>query len=147
MPLTTYIPEFPYKQNQIILSSDRVMLHSKRDSIFLFGKQAVSVSTPGTFNVDAEVGVTVATPTIELGIDAKLIGHPVLRTKDFVTQLERLLDQLESFASVMTQLRSNSTGLAASIPLIVSQAEILKNVTADVKNKIPGTYSNTTYTL
>ena len=146
MPLTQYTPEFPYKQNQIILTSDRVVLHSKSDSIFLFGKQAVGVSTNGTFNVDARVGMTVATPIIELGADAKLIGHPVLKSKAFVRQLDRLLTQIESFAEAMTQLKSDSIGLAESIPVIVSQAEVLKKTTADVKVKIPSTYSQTTYT-
>ena len=46
-------PEFPYKGNQVIISSGRVLLHAKEDFIFLFGKKGVGISTPNTFNIDA----------------------------------------------------------------------------------------------
>ncbi len=34
-----YVPEFPYKGKQIIISSGRVIVHAKEDSVFLFGKK------------------------------------------------------------------------------------------------------------
>ncbi len=48
-----YKPVFPYKGNQLILTSDRVTLHAKNDAIFLFGKQAVGLSSTNTINLDA----------------------------------------------------------------------------------------------
>jgi hypothetical protein len=147
MPLTDYKPEFPYRSNQIILTSNRVVLHSKSDSIFLFGKQAVSVSTNGSFNIDTAKGITMAAPAIELGIEAKKVGHPLIKTKEFIEQLDRLLSQIATFAEAIGQLRSNSIDLAAAMPLIAIQADFLKSVAEDVKLKIPGTYSNITYTL
>jgi hypothetical protein len=149
MPLTAYSPEFPYKQNQIILSSDRITVHSKKDSIFLFAKQAVSISTTGTVNVDATVGMTVAAPIIEFGIDARVrgVGHPIIKTYDFITQLNRLLGQLKVFAGAIKELKSEGTGLSQAVPLIVAQAKILEDIAVDVQAKLPGTYSTTTYTV
>lgn len=159
MPLTQYKPDFPYKQNQIILSSDRIVLHSKKDSIFLFGQKAVAISTNGTLNVDAKIGMTVAAPVIELGADASIdgIGDPLIKAGDFMTQLSRILTQLELLAGALMILKSESTGFAASVPVITAQARLLKDVTADVKARFVtkggglntefGPYSKTTYTV
>ena len=46
-------PVFPYKGNQLILTSDRVTIYSKNDAVFIFGKEAVSISSVKTINLDA----------------------------------------------------------------------------------------------
>ena len=66
-----YRPVFPYKGNQLILTSDRVTLHAKNDAIFLFGKQAVGLSSPNTINLDAGTKIILAGPVVELGNKAK----------------------------------------------------------------------------
>ena len=73
-----YKPQFPYKGDQIILSSDRVLLHSKNDSVFLFGKQAVSLSSTKTINLDAIDKVLISTNKIELGNEAEALGEPLV---------------------------------------------------------------------
>ena len=49
-----YKPEFPYLGEQIIINSGRVILNSKDDSVFLFGKKAIGFSSAGTINFDAD---------------------------------------------------------------------------------------------
>jgi len=69
-----YKPVFPYKGNQLILSSERVTLHAKNDAIFLFGKKAVGLSSTNTINLDASNKVIVAAPVIELGNKAESLN-------------------------------------------------------------------------
>ena len=46
-------PKFPYDGNQLILTSDRIMAHSKNDGIFLFGNKMIALSSIQTINLDA----------------------------------------------------------------------------------------------
>ncbi len=142
-----YSPQFPYRGNQVILSSGRVLLHSQDDSIFLFGKKAVAVSTTGTFNVDANNGVVIASPIIELGLTAATAGNQVIRGNDFLQQFDRILLQLEALAADLATLRSNPEDLSEAITRIVGSAEILQGIIKGVRPTLQSTLSNVTYTL
>ena len=48
-----YQPQFPYEGRQIIIDSGRVTLNSKDDTTFLLGREAVSISSGGTVNIDS----------------------------------------------------------------------------------------------
>lgn len=148
MPLTNYRPEFPYKGNQVMISSGRVQLHSKDDSIFLFGKKGVGISTTGLLGVDAVEGITLNAPIIELGLEAKdpKYGQPVIKGTDFFIQMNRLLSALENMATALGELRSDNIGLAKSIPIIKQQATVLQGVIQNLKVQLPTTLSTTTYT-
>lgn len=147
MALTTYSPEFPYKGNQVIISSGRVLLHSKDDSIFLFGKKAVSLSSPGVFTVDAESGVTINAPVIELGLDSSRVGYKVIKGEDYNQQIERLLIQLKFLTQALGNLKSNPEDLAKSVVPVRSSARVLSDVIDSVLSKLEGTLSTKTYTL
>lgn len=86
-------PEFPFRNNQIILSSNRIVLHSKSDIIFLFGKGAVSLSSPNTVNIDAGEKVAVYSSRIELGSEPQNM-EPTMKGKTFSVQLAFFLDDL-----------------------------------------------------
>jgi len=146
MALTDYRPEFPYKGNQVIISSGRVLLHSKSDSIFLFGKKAVSVSTPGTFNVDANQGMTVTAPIIELGNNAMEQGEPVAKAETLIVQLNRLLDGIKDLSDALKELKSEPEGLAAAVVLITNKALLLSDTTTSVRGKLVTIASNVTFT-
>ena len=59
--------EFPFTGPQVILSSDRILLHSKKDAIILAGKRAVSLCSTETINLDAKEKIILDSPftTIE----------------------------------------------------------------------------------
>jgi len=82
-----YRPVFPYKGNQLILTSERVTIHSKTDAIFLFGKQAVSLSSTNTINLDASNKIILAGPVIELGNKAKDLGEPIVLGDTLTTRM------------------------------------------------------------
>ena len=114
-------PKFPYKGNQLILSSDRVILHSKSDAIFLFGKQAVSLSSTKTINLDAFDKVLIDCKIIELGSKAETLGEPLILGKTFNRQLTLLLDELASVGTLLAQV--SETDLGASMTYISSAGQ------------------------
>ena len=149
MALTNYKPAFPYKGNQVIISSGRVVAHSKDDAIFLFGKKAVGISTPGTFNVDATKGVTINAPTIELGIGASGAGNgePVVKGQSLIAQLNRLLFQIQALSTALADLKSDSEGFSAALPAIVTQAGLMRDTAKSVEEQLPSILSTVTNTL
>lgn len=116
-------PKFPYKGNQLILSADRVTLHSKSDAIFLFGKQAVSLSSTKTINLDAFEKVLIDCKIIELGSKAQTLGQPVVLGRDLNTQLTLLLTNLANAGTLMTQ--ASESDLGASMQLLASAGQII----------------------
>jgi hypothetical protein len=119
----TFEPKFPYKGNQLILSSDRVLLHAKSDAIFLFGKQAVSLSSTKTINLDAFDKVLIDCKIIELGSRAQTLGQPVVLGRNLNTQLTTLLTKLANAGTLLAQ--ASETDLGASMQLISSAGKII----------------------
>jgi len=138
-------PEFPYKGNQVIISSGRVTHHSKDDFIFLFGKKGVSISSPATFTVDANEKTIITSPLIELGLRARLEGDPVMLGDKTAAQLGQLIDTLVSLAKGLSAL--NESNLSGAIPQIVASAKILSEVAPIIKAQLQTTcQSKTTFT-
>ena len=130
-------PEFPYKGNQVIISSGRVTHHSKDDFIFLFGKKGVSISSPATFTIDANEKTIIASPLIELGLRARLEGDPVMLGNKTATQLGQLIDTLVELANGLVAL--NESNLSGAIPKIVASAKILSEVAPIIKAQLQTT--------
>jgi len=141
-----FVPQFPYKGNQIILSSDRVTLHSKIDGIFLFGKQVVSLSSPQTINLDASQKVLIDSPKIELGHKAELEGEPVVLGEKLNQQLSIMTNAMLTAAVFLKQVSSEDLG--TSMESIRDAAQILydaaQNANAYIDNRL--TLSQNTFT-
>ena len=87
-------PQFPYKGNQIIISSGRVVVHAKDDAVFILGKQAVGISSPKTINLDSNEKILLNCSKIELGYKAESQGEPIILGKTFTRELNRVMVQL-----------------------------------------------------
>lgn len=133
-----YKPVFPYKGNQLILTSDRVTLHAKNDTIFLFGKQAVGLSSTNTINLDAVNKVIVAAPVIELGNKAQDLGEPVVLGNTLNQKLIALLEALDAVAIQLAQASTSKPGKTAQY---ISQAgTYLSSQVNSIKGQLqPGT--------
>lgn len=129
-----YIPVFPYKGNQAIISSGRIIIHAKDDSIFLFGKKAVALSSIGVINMDSFEGVAFSAPKIELGLKAKDEGENIMLGITTNQMLVELLDELERVGSALTQL--SKTGLAGASVAILSAGESLLSKSRIIKNNL-----------
>lgn len=126
-------PEFPYKGDQIILSSERVLIHSNKDAIFLFGKQAVSLSSTKTINLDAVDSVLVDTKLVQLGSRARELGEPVILGRTMVTQISVLLVNLIMASSKLSSVSSEDLGgsmerIREAGDILVKEASRLKTL-------------------
>lgn len=139
-------PVFPYKGNQLILSSDRVTLYSKTDAVFLFGKEAVSISSIKTINLDANEKVLIDCPKIELGSKAEIEGEPVILGEKLNAQLKGLIDGLTTSAILMKQVSSGNIG--TSMEVIRQAADILYDACEEANAYITSrtTLSKNTFT-
>jgi len=131
-----YNPQFPYKGDQIILSSDRVMLYSKNDAIFLFGKKAVSLSSPRTINLDANDGVLIYTNKIELGTNAEALGEPLVLGRTLNTQLIVFLSVLQTVGNQLAN--ASESNLAATMTLITGAGTALAGEAERLKGLLQG---------
>jgi hypothetical protein len=103
-------PQFPYKGNQLILSSDRVLLHAEKDAIFLFGKEAIGLSSTKTINLDANEKVLIACDKIELGYKAEAEGEPVVLGNQLNEQLILLLQSIEKAGDELQKANTKDLG-------------------------------------
>lgn len=141
-----YTPQFPYLGNQAIITSGRVVVHSKDDFIFLFGKKGIGLSTPATVNLDVAERVIIASPKIELGYQAETRGDSVLLGDKTVKQLSDLCDAIQALSTALAQL--NPATIEVAVPAIVQTSTVLASQAATVKNQLNNTcLSKTTYTL
>jgi hypothetical protein len=107
-------PQFPYTGNQIILSSERVLIHSKSDGIFLFGKQMVALSSTQTINLDAKEKILIDCDKIELGNRAESLGDPIIKGKIFMDQFIEFVKDVQ-FAASQLQTVSETNSAASFI--------------------------------
>lgn len=132
-----YKPVFPYKGNQLILTSERVTLHAKNDAIFLFGKKAVGLSSTNTINLDASNKVIVAAPIIELGNKAESLGEPIVLGNTLNQKLLTLLDALNAVAILLAQ--SSESKLGATMQNINSAGSLLAQAATRLSQELtPG---------
>lgn len=140
-----FTPQFPYKGDQVIISSGRVTAHSKDDFVMLFGKKGVALSTPYSVNIDASERVLISSGRVELGYRASLEGSPVLLGVPTAFQLGQLLDALQDLGDALSNM--SESNLAGAIPQIQAAAATLSNLSPVIKTQLNTTcLSDVTYT-
>jgi hypothetical protein len=120
-----YIPEFPFKGDQVIISSGRLLFHAKTDSIFLFGNKAIGLSSTGTVNIDSYEGFSISSPKIELGLKAKEAGEPVMLGVSTNNIILEILSDLQELGDALSTLSDSS--LAESSIIISRAGESVRN--------------------
>jgi len=123
-----YKPDFPYLGNQIIINSGRVILNSKDDSIFLFGKKAIGFSSAGTINFDSDDKFIVNSPQIHLGLDSV---EPLVKGNQLELILNDLLDSLNNLGNKLL-FAQDSNGIFLTSVMTAS-----KTLVADIKRLRP----------
>ena len=139
MAIKEYTPVFPYKGNQAIISSGRILFHAKEDSVLIFGKKAVGISSIGPVNIDTYQGVSISSPKIELGLKAKDEGENLMLGITTNQMLVELLDELERLGYSlkllsMTGLPGASIAISAAGASLISKSNIIKDNLKDRSN-------------
>jgi len=137
---------FPYNKAQIILSSDRVLLHSKKDAIILAGKRAVSICSTETINLDAKEKILLDCDIIELGHKAQVLGENVVLGRTLVNQLKNFCIVLQSVGQQMSRVAESKDKIAASITVIMNQGFEIESAASTLLDSLDSTLSQNTYT-
>ena len=136
-----YQPQFPYEGRQIIIDSGRVTLNSKDDTTFLLGREAVSISSGGTVNIDSNGDFLLNSPKIYFGLKTKDTDHEPL-VLGF--KLSQLLNDLASDLGEIAEdfkvaVDSNGADLAqvqsAGITLLAAADRLSKAIKTMNSNK------------
>jgi hypothetical protein len=98
-------PIFPsqYKNPQVILNSDRIVINAKTDSVLLSAQTSIGMSTNGSVNIDA-VSHYISSNDIKLG--SKNATQPVLLGNDTVEILKQLAGAIKDLASILQVQKS-----------------------------------------
>jgi hypothetical protein len=139
--MADYKPEFPYLGEQIIINSGRVILNSKDDSVFLFGKKAIGFSSAGTINFDVDEAVIINAPKIYLGIGAK---EPLVKGTQLTIMLDDILDALRVLSA---QLSGTQDSNGVGITNIITASDSLNKSVGRIKSRIKDIISDKNYTL
>ena len=139
--MADYKPEFPYLGEQIIINSGRVILNSKDDSVFLFGKKAIGFSSAGTINFDADEAIIVNAPKLYLGLGAT---EPLVKGTQLTIMLDDILDALKVLAA---QLSGAQDSKGASITNVIVASDSLNNSVGRIKSRLKDITSEQNYTL
>lgn len=127
-------PQFPYKGNQLILSSDRVILHSKEDAVFIFGKAAIGLSSTQTINFDANEKILIDCQKIELGNKAESEGEPVVLGNTLNEKLIKLLELLSAAGDELQKVNTSSMG--SSMDAIRTAGLTITRTCSSIKNEL-----------
>jgi hypothetical protein len=137
-----YTPSFPYKGNQILLSSDRVHILSKSDSIILTSTEAIALSALGEVHIDSIGKTIVNSPKIEFGIGAT---EQLILGTSFIQSLESYLSDMETAASLLKSV--SESDVAGSMMSISVAGKTIEKATKNLSDKLNNLLSNTTYTV
>ena len=140
-----YSPNFQnFNKRQVLVSSDRVTLYAKEDSVFLLGSQVVSLSSKNSINLDSKNQILLYSPKIELGSNAT---HPVIYGDELVRSLDRYLSNSQT---ALNDLQKNISGgendIKKSMQLIRDTAIKLHGYCGDLRGALNNTLSKTTFT-
>lgn len=136
-----YQPQFPYEGRQIIIDSGRVTLNSKDDTTFLLGREAVSISSGGTVNIDSNGDFLLNSPKIYFGLKTEDTDHEPLvlgfKLSQLLNDLASDLGEIAEDFKVATD--SNGADLAqvqsAGITLLAAADRLSKAIKTMNSNK------------
>ena len=106
-------PTFPsqYKNPQVILNSDRIVINAKSDSILLSAQTSIGMSTNGSVNIDASSHY-ISSNDIRLG--SKNATQPVLLGNDTIELLKQLTNAIKDLAYILQVQRDYPGGVLAT---------------------------------
>lgn len=122
--------EFPYKGNQALICSDRVMLYSKKENVLLYSRQEIGISAIKPVNIYSGENVIVNSPKISLGDETA--DESIIKGDTFTTELVNFLANLQTVATHMSKFSESNLGAAAQDMHIAGM--YLMNSTARLQN-------------
>jgi len=106
-----------YKEEQIILSSNRLLFDAKKDSILFSAKKSINLNSADTVNIDAKNKFTIDSKKILIG--SKNSSEPLMLGNKTIESMGRTLDELINISANLTALIGN-LGVPVNPALIVA---------------------------
>ena len=127
-----------FSQPQLVLSSDRIVLNAKNESLIASAKNSINISSTKV-SVEADETFFVNGSEVYLGLDnEKYPTEPVILGKEFLDDYQKLLNQIDNLASkfeafVSLPAGSPYTGIStAAIKLRITTSKIDKKLKGDL---------------
>jgi hypothetical protein len=137
-----YTPEFPYKGDQAIINSGRVLLNAKDDSVFVFAKKSIGLSSAGSIHFNSDDVMIINSPKIYLGLNAT---EPLVKGGRLVDYLGDLNETLVTLGKALTKVKGVKEGVPY-IALNTAGVDLVKTVEL-LAVQVDGLLSKQNYTL
>jgi len=136
--MSTYAPNFPYTGNEAIITSDRVTLLADKDAVFVFGNQAVSLSSQNTVNLDASNKVIISSPVINLGDkNADTLGESAVLGDTLVSLLTQVISTIQDFLDAAANVEYSDLSTLSDMAISADNASmILDDLSNSIQNSI-----------
>lgn len=131
-----------FEKDTVILNSDRVILNSKDDSVFILSKKTVGISALDSvhFNVglrgskDTNNVFVVNAPNIQLGLPENGVNEPVAKADSVINFINDIIGALDAFSSSIATATALGVGVSG-LPQINVAASTLKGKLGFYKTK------------
>lgn len=137
-----------YSGEQVVLSSGRLVLNSRSDSIFLTSRQYINLTAGDKVTID--VGKTdsdneqnmflVNAPRVQFGLDKNGFPEPIVKGE----QLDEILTEMMQAVSDYSDMVA---ALAAVPPLLVIPARFIKGRFQEIKANLDNFKSPNSFTI
>ncbi len=143
-PVTSPIIPSAYTDSQLILSSDRITLNSKKDEVILYANTNIELAAKRTIHLDSDENIFLNSPKIFLGNNTNSTPtEPVLLGKQTITLLSDLISALNEFSSDIKLYKTQGEGVTN--PVINSSAETLRGKLKGMRKRLIKIYSKTVF--
>jgi hypothetical protein len=130
MPFTDFNS---YEKDTVILNSDRVILNSKDDSVFILSRKTVGVSAAESVHFDVgPIGskdgkyiFIVNSPSIQLGLPENGINEPIAKADSVIDFIKDIIDSLNQFSTSLAAATGLGVGVS-KLPEISIASNLLK---------------------
>lgn len=122
-----------YEKDTVILNSDRVILNSKDDSVFILSKKTVGTSAAESVHFDVgPIGSTdgkyifiVNSPSVQLGLPENGINEPIAKADSVIAFIDDLINALNQFSTSISAATGVGVGVS-KLPEISIASNLLK---------------------
>jgi hypothetical protein len=131
-----------FEKDTVILNSDRVILNSKDDSVFVLSKKTVGVSAVESVHFD--IGLRGSTnqdnkfvinaPNIQLGLPENGVNEPIAKADSVINFINDLIGALDAFSASLASATALGVGVSG-LPQINVAASTLKGKLGFYKTK------------
>lgn len=131
-----------FEKDTVIVNSDRVILNSKDDSVFVLSKKTVGISAVDSVHFDVGLRGSkdknnifiINSPSIQLGLPENGVNEPVAKADSVINFINDILGALDAFSASLAAATALGVGVSG-LPQINVAASTLKGKLVFYKTK------------